>query len=437
MTTVQPMHYTKEYYIIIELTITLRPHQQRAFDTMRKNNKGSVIVPTGGGKTMIMIEHARMTYCQNSVPKTIVVVAPRILLANQLCSEFLEQNLDGWYNQSIEVIHCHSGETHFKSTTKTKQLEEWYHNTPKNLIIFTTYHSLHKITDSLDIEVDVAYYDEAHNSVTRRFFDGTQAMSHRSRQSYFFTATPRIAHQHERSMTNEKVYGKRLINVPAPELVSQGHILPPTIVPFEVDATRTRENCHEVDAESVDDIIDTLDDTHASKVLVAVPSSGVLQGMIAKTTLLYRLSERGYDTLHITSKFGAIINGKKVSREHFFDTLTAWGKDPDKKFVIFHYSILSEGINVHGLTHCILLRNLNVVEMAQTIGRVIRLDKRDTKRLQTGELKPCNWSMYHKPTGTITVPVSNTKRTQRTINRLQLVVDSIFKQGEPPLSIVR
>ena len=235
MTTVQSMHYTKEYYIIIELTITLRPHQQRAFDTMRKNNKGSVIVPTGGGKTMVMIEHARMTYCQNSVPKTIVVVAPRILLANQLCSEFLEQNLDGWYNRSIEVIHCHSGETHFKSTTKTKQLEEWYHNTPKNLIIFTTYHSLHKITDSLDIEVDVAYYDEAHNSVTRRFFDGTQAMSHRSRQSYFFTATPRIAHQHERSMTNEKVYGKTLINVPAPELVKQGHILPPTIVPFEID----------------------------------------------------------------------------------------------------------------------------------------------------------------------------------------------------------
>ena len=40
LTTVQSMHYTKEYYIIIELTITLRPHQQRAFDTMRKNNKG-------------------------------------------------------------------------------------------------------------------------------------------------------------------------------------------------------------------------------------------------------------------------------------------------------------------------------------------------------------------------------------------------------------
>jgi superfamily II DNA or RNA helicase len=431
---IYPLQY--EYIIIISLTVTLRPHQERALDTMKTNPKGQIIVPTGGGKTMVMIEHARYMFCQNAVPKTIVVVAPRILLANQLCSEFLEHNLDGWHNQSIEVIHCHSGETHFKSSTKTKQLEEWYHNTKKNLIIFTTYHSLHKITNSFDIEVDVAYYDEAHNSVTRRFFEGTQAMSYRSRQSYFFTATPRIAHTHERSMTNTKVYGKRLCNVKAPELIAQGHILPPTIVPFEINTTnRNKVNMHEVDAESVDDIIDTLDDTHASKVLVAVPSSRVLQGMIARTTLLSRLTERGYDTMHITSKFGAIINGKKVSREYFFDTLNLWGKDANKKFVIFHYSILSEGINVHGLTHCILLRNLNVVEMAQTIGRVIRLDKRDATRLQSGELTPCNWSLYNKPTGFITVPVH--KGSKRTIKRLQLVVDAIFEKGEPPLSIVR
>ena len=83
MTIIWESDYNRVYYIIIALTITLRPHQQRAFKAMRENNKGSVIVPTGGGKTMVMIEHARMTFCQDAVPKTIVVVAPRILLANQ------------------------------------------------------------------------------------------------------------------------------------------------------------------------------------------------------------------------------------------------------------------------------------------------------------------------------------------------------------------
>ena len=35
--------------------ITLRPHQQRILDRMLDYDKGQVIVPTGGGKTLTMI----------------------------------------------------------------------------------------------------------------------------------------------------------------------------------------------------------------------------------------------------------------------------------------------------------------------------------------------------------------------------------------------
>ena len=62
----------------------LRPHQNEALAKMRLQRKGQVIVPTGGGKTMCMIEDAK------KVSGTVVVVAPRILLASQLSSEFLE-----------------------------------------------------------------------------------------------------------------------------------------------------------------------------------------------------------------------------------------------------------------------------------------------------------------------------------------------------------
>ena len=54
---------------------------------MRDYDKGQIIVPTGGGKTLTMIEDARNELLYG---KTIVVVAPRILLTEQLCSEFLE-----------------------------------------------------------------------------------------------------------------------------------------------------------------------------------------------------------------------------------------------------------------------------------------------------------------------------------------------------------
>ena len=94
--------------------ITLRPHQARALDAMQGADKGQVIVPTGGGKTFIMIQHAKQLletfdgYLDR--PKHIVIVAPRILLAQQLCDDFM-QHLKG------RVCHAHSGETHSVSYT--------------------------------------------------------------------------------------------------------------------------------------------------------------------------------------------------------------------------------------------------------------------------------------------------------------------------------
>ena len=61
----------------------LRPHQIDALDAMANHNKGQIIVPTGGGKTMCMIDDTERS------GGTTVVVAPRILLAEQLSSEFL------------------------------------------------------------------------------------------------------------------------------------------------------------------------------------------------------------------------------------------------------------------------------------------------------------------------------------------------------------
>ena len=70
------------------VTITLRPHQQTAVDAMLEHDKGQVIIPTGGGKTICMIQD----YLDHEYLgcRTTVVVAPRILLAEQLCKEFLE-----------------------------------------------------------------------------------------------------------------------------------------------------------------------------------------------------------------------------------------------------------------------------------------------------------------------------------------------------------
>ena len=56
----------------------LRPHQEQAIQSMTDHDKGQVIVPTGGGKTICMIMDAVK---QLEDYGTVVVVAPRILLA--------------------------------------------------------------------------------------------------------------------------------------------------------------------------------------------------------------------------------------------------------------------------------------------------------------------------------------------------------------------
>ena len=389
--------------------IKLRPHQQRALDAMSKHKKGQIIVPTGGGKTMIMIQHAMRVS-----GKTIVVVAPRILLAKQLRSEFLE-HID------CDYLHVHSGEKN--GTTNPDEIRRWeQYNYHRPKLIFTTYHSLNRVISS-GIDIDCAYLDEAHNSVAKSFFRSVAACSKLSEHFYSFTATPRIARKHDRGMNNADVYGTIIENTPAPELMANGSIIPPKLVPFKTDSD---------DAEN---LLNTVDELQGDKILVSAPRIKRFIAMLYKTDLVNQLKQRGYHVLHITSKYGAYIGEKKVDRETFFQALKDWGADKAKKFIVFHYSILSEGIDVRGLTHSILLRNLGIVEMAQTIGRVIRMDRQDTKSIQDGTLLAGNFHMYHKPCGFVSVPVPSNSNS-KIVARLQKVTNSIFIDGIPPVSYV-
>ena len=412
------------------MTFTLRPHQQRALAALENNTHGQVYVPTGGGKTLVMIKDVerRLT---DSIHKVVVVVAPRILLANQLCEEFISA-----LNGKVEFVpgHVHSGETHHWSSTKSKEIASFAElrltcNT--NIVIFTTYNSLRRVVES-GIPIDVIYYDEAHNAVKRNFFESVLEVD--ATNYYFFTATPKYTHSAMgRGMNNSFVYGPVLETVPAPELINNGSIIPPEVSAYSVDIERQKgQFSYENDRDMLVNLIDDID-TVGAKILVAAPSSKIMFNLLTKTDILSEFHDRGYDILHITSKYGAYINKSKVDRETFFNTFDAWGRDPNRKFVMFHYSILSEGINVHGLTHTVFLRQLDVIQMAQTVGRVIRLNKDDAADIACGKIIPGKFEMYRKPAGKVIVPVFKNYGAP-TIKRLQSLVDTIFVKGLPAIS---
>jgi superfamily II DNA or RNA helicase len=393
---------------------------------MKIHPKGQLIVPTGGGKTLKMIFDT-LRNLESDIPQTIVVVAPRILLANQLCSEFLEFITDA------SVMHVHSGETHHFSSTKPQEIADWVENTQGHKLIFTTYHSLDKL-QTARVSVDTIYFDEAHNSVQRNFFGPTEYFSQEADRCYFFTATPKHSLAVGKpGMNDVDVYGQVICNVPAPELVQGGFILPPKVIAKQLPMVGAGKIPADRDC---DNLIETLDECGKGKVLICAKATKQIVALVAETDFIKELQSRGYSYLYITAKTGAVIDGQKVNREVFFDTLSAWGKDDNKKFVVLHHSILSEGINVSGLEGVIFMRSMDYIGISQTIGRVIRMHKDDAEGIRNGTLVPGDVNNYTKSYGLVVVPVFN-KVGISTHQKIQSVVDTIFQQGQPAISVVR
>ena len=402
--------------------IELREHQATVIDALREYNKGQVIVPTGGGKTMCMIKDTEreLNGCDWDVilkdpdRKTVVIVAPRILLAHQLCEEFI-QYINVHPMLRYKVLHVHSGETHHYSTTKSDAIKYWTDDNYRfNKLIFTTYHSLHRIQES-EIDVDTIYFDEAHNSVQKNFIEAVEYNSMYAKICYFFTSTPKYSKTpFKAGMNDEDIFGKVLVNVPAPELVHKGVILPPKVIIKKIDVDDDSRFKHEKEC---DHVISTIDDISVNKILICARSTQQIVSLVSRSDFCCELRSRGYSWMYITSKTGAVIDGKKVDRESFFNKLNEWGKDPEKKFIVMHHSILSEGISVKGLEAALFLRNMDYITISQTIGRVIR--KGDETKTYGLVVVPC----YDR------VGISTSKK-------LEAVVDTVFNKGQAAVSVI-
>ena len=99
------------------------------------------------------------------------------------------------------------------------------------------------------------YCDECHNAVQRNFFVSVAAMSLSAKYSYFFTATRRVSSRHDRGMNNRMVFGDIIENVPAPELINNGSILPPPD-PLQDRHRSHQDNCAMIDSNTVQDILE-------------------------------------------------------------------------------------------------------------------------------------------------------------------------------------
>ena len=133
------------------------------------------------------------------------------------------------HHRDVHVCHAHSGEhtTSVAPNPKRSLCSTTLREQQVNCIIFTTYHSLHRVVDS-GIDINTIYFDEAHNG-TAKVSSVASLLLLSMFSRYHFTATPKTGRgvSVARGMNNTDVWGGVLCNVPAQELIASGAIVPP------------------------------------------------------------------------------------------------------------------------------------------------------------------------------------------------------------------
>jgi hypothetical protein len=295
----------------------------------------------------------------------------------------------------------------------TKVMEETRElNIP--LIIFSTYHSADRIEQSrrfINQPINVVLNDEAHYLVQDRFYDIIDTIN--TERQYFFTATMKVnVSEQGRGMNNISSYGEVIYKLLPIQAIEMGKMVRPRIHFVKTIGVRTDEDfdrsLNKVIHNSFNTQVEYFKEHHPNivpKIIVATRGSNDIKKFLESEEYTL-LREVGVDVFAISSneEIENDINGEKVKRQEFLKRIKEVGKDNSKMMLVLHYDILTEGIDVPGLTSCMPIRNLNKSRFIQTLGRCSRLDSNDRSRLESGEIDWTNVSEMSKPYAYIILP---------------------------------
>lgn len=402
----------------------LRPHQIEAIKSIEESTEGIIHLPTGSGKTFIQATTIVNNLKNNRV---FVVLSPRILLTNQLYNEVKQILIEN--NKDCQYLIVHSGKAEdksdiqwsesmpyreVKSTTSTNEITNQYERSQREnipLIIFGTYDSSKRIVNSL-IPVYMLLCDEAHYLVSEEFswirYENytDNRFQFNAERKYYFTATLKnTISDNGLGMNNSKEFGNILYSKTPLDMVIAGEIIRPRI--HLVNVT-TQDNVTELDKD-VNAIVDSFTEHRihckiGAKLLIVTKGSEHLNRIVNHPKIQEELETRpNLRIFDITSAFKPRINGIIVKRTEFLNQLQSL-TDSDEA-IILHVKILTEGIDVPGITGIMIMNDLSLSNFLQTIGRATRLYLKDRTRLYDGTLKYDELNRFVKAFAWIIIPV--------------------------------
>ncbi len=412
---------------------TLYDHQKNARTvtiddllTSTSLDRAQVIMATGGGKTTnehLAVEDS-ITHCKTRLH---IVAAPRIALVFQLFNEFWTYKINDWHpilvNSSGEdqELDAYTGEELLVVEPTTmddkidQQIDEAFErNQP--VVIFITYHSLrerHLERLTRKYTVDLAICDEAHNLTRKDWFP---LLSAPVKKWIFYTATRKINYSKNNSntsnigqgMNNVQMFGYPIVSLSPRYLMDLGMIVPPRLhlvhVPAEdvrnfklhgSDKKDYREQMAAIVAgvrEHVEQVKNYGDDS--ARIIIFCKNATDAHDFADSATLRTELPDFTIDA--VTS----YKEKMKRKREEIFESFKK-----EKYSIIFHYDVLSEGIDLPGATGILVLRALKEIKATQGVGRTLRALAEDRFNLSIGKIEVGDSSGWQKPYGWIILPI--------------------------------
>jgi superfamily II DNA or RNA helicase len=387
-------------------------HQDDMLFAMSQHQTGLMIAPTGTGKGTVI---ARSNYeCLKSKSKKIkthVIVAHRILLSQQLLQRNVEYFLDKDEVPNFTRICVHSGDPieygkdsveekiwlarypdhKCGSIESLKETIEISINLGQDIVIATTYHSLHKITKVLKLlklKSDISYLDEIHRGVSQDdWFKSLKEFAKQSKRTYSYTATPGKQIHRIHSLVSSTIF-----HMDTHEAIRRGLICKPVWMIVDVDGNKQQHLAKGVVTSFKEHqkriAIDAKMLVHCfdSQEIQTVADSHEIRTLI-KTVPNLLVAE-------ISSARSARINGNEVDRLEWLKTLN----NHTGPMVVIHIDICNSGLDVPGFTFGLwTYMSASETYATQGNGRSGRIVKEDRVRLEKGEISVNDYSLWVKP----------------------------------------
>lgn len=402
-------------------THKLYQHQKDALKAVNNATNGIVHLPTGTGKTTIIarsiIEKIVEENKKGNVIEPIIIMSPRIILTHQILndirSELIKHKINCKYinvnsglpedNEDLRNLEDLLQFNHFilESTTNADQIINAYNNAKAAncpLVILAVYNSVKQIQKA-GIPVSNIYCDEAHYLLSNEFNYITDKDVFVGANKYYFTATLKETKSDDSvGMNNKDKYGEIIFAKSPIDMINDGIIVRPRVHiisskdSFYVSTSATNKQKDAIDPHAIIKAYEehkTLCNTGA-KLLIICKGTEHLEGIInSKYFINYCKSHPTLSIYSVTSQFGAKVTrdinqdgvldnseiNKKITRREMLKQIK--GLKDSEDAIIFHIDILTEGIDVPGITGILPLTPLGTSKMLQNLGRATRLHKTD------------------------------------------------------------